>query len=311
MSERAANHRKGRAPEPLFVLGPPRSFTSVISGMLGQHPEAYGFPEIHPFVVDRVGELFVYYRIAGPRRRDGLLRVVAQLYMERQTFEAIEQARIWLRERSGTRVVTLFRELIARVAPRVVVEKSVSTIWRWEHLVRLRCSFPHARFIHLTRHPRAQCESMLEVIQKEPRFKREMLDYTTEPPTIDPQILWYRHHSNIKRFLALIPKEQQLHIRGEETLQNPDLHLRRIAGWLGLRTHDAAIEDMKHPERSPFSVVGPLNAPFGNDPKFLLDPLLRPGRARPQCLDGPVSWRADVDGFRPEVRELATEFGYS
>ena len=68
---------------------------------------------------------------------------------------------------------------------------------------------------------------------------------------------------------------------------------------------------MKRPEASPFACFGPLNAVFGNDPKFLRDPKLRPYRRRPQSLDGPLSWRADGASFHPRVIEMAHGFGYT
>ena len=55
-------------------------------------------------------------------------------------------------------------------------------------------------------------------------------------------------------------------------MTNPDLHLRKIAGWLGLRTDDAAINEMRHPERSPYACFGPPGARFGNDRFFLENP---------------------------------------
>jgi hypothetical protein len=30
----------------VFLLAPPRSFTTVVSSMLGQHPQLYGLPEM-------------------------------------------------------------------------------------------------------------------------------------------------------------------------------------------------------------------------------------------------------------------------
>src|SRR5277367_299883 len=42
---------------PLFVLAPPRSYTSVIAAMIGQHPELAGLPELKPFSYRTVGEL--------------------------------------------------------------------------------------------------------------------------------------------------------------------------------------------------------------------------------------------------------------
>jgi hypothetical protein len=298
-------------PEPLIILAPPRSFTSVVCAMLGQHPQMYGLPEVHLFAAETIGELFHFYRIAGRRRQHGLLRVIAELYMGQQTVQTIELARLWLWRHMDVETGSLFKRLIARVAPRIIVEKSVSTIWRPENLERLGKTFPNARFIHLTRHPRPQCESMLEAAKHERPLARQMLDDSTEPPTIDPQILWYKHNSNIMRFLAAVPVERRLHVRGEDLLHDPDTSLRQIAAWLGLQTDAAAIEAMKHPERSPFAVVGPINALFGNDPKFLKDPVLRLSRAQPQSLQGPLSWRGDVDGFLPEVTELAMEFAYT
>jgi hypothetical protein len=92
---------------------------------------------------------------------------------------------------------------------------------------------------------------------------------------------------------------------------NPDLYLAEVVEWLGLRTDEQAIEEMKHPERSPFASVGPINAPFGNDGKFLHDPRLRPLRpGKEPSLEGPLAWREDGKGFSPEVMQLAAEFGY-
>ena len=38
--------------QPLFILAPPRSFTTVTSAMIGQHPEMYGLPETNLFVAE-------------------------------------------------------------------------------------------------------------------------------------------------------------------------------------------------------------------------------------------------------------------
>jgi hypothetical protein len=298
-------------PEPLIILAPPRSFSSVVCAMLGQHPQMYGFPEVHLCVTDTVGQLFYFYKITGRRREHGLLRAIAELYMGQQTVHTIKRARLWLWQNRFLETRELFQQLITKVAPRIAVEKSVSTIWRPENLERLGETFPNASFMHLTRHPRSQCESMLEALQNERHVPKEILDYSTEPPTIDPQILWHMQHSNIREFLAYVPEERKIRMHGEDLLNDPDTHLQTVAAWLQLRTDAAAIEEMKHPEYSPFAVLGPINARFGSDPKFLKDPVLRPSRAQPQSLDGPLSWRHDRAGFSPEVRQLASEFGYT
>jgi hypothetical protein len=127
---------------------------------------------------------------------------------------------------------------------------------------------------------------------------------------LDPQRGWYALHRNICEFLQSIPGEQHIRIRGEDVLQDLDHHLRALAAWLGLRTDAEAIEEMKHPERSPYASFGPPGARFGNDRFFLQDPVLRPSRAAPQRLEGPLRWCKDGREFLPKVKELAKEFGY-
>jgi len=296
--------------DPLILLGPPRSFTSVTSAMLGQHPQMYGLPEVHLFVADTVAELFLYYKISGPRRSHGLLRTIAEVYMKTQNKKTVDLAKAWLIKNKKTSTAEVFQKIVSKVDPKIVVEKSVTTVWKPAHLQRVAKVFPNARFVHLTRHPRGQCESMMEALKTETGLTRQMQDHSTTPPTTDPQILWYNIHSNIVNFLKDVPEERYIHVRGEDLLQNPDKYLREVSGWLGLRTDDEAIEEMKHPERSPFSKLGPPNAPFGNDPKFIKEPELRPARAKSQSLEGALSWRDDVPGFTDEVKEMARSFGY-
>jgi hypothetical protein len=117
---------------------------------------------------------------------------------------------------------------------------------------------------------------------------------------------------NIVTFLTGVPKDRWRLVKGENLLADPDLHFREITAWLGLRTDSQATEAMKHPERSPFATLGPLNAPFGGDPSFLRSPVLRCPKdvVEPPILNGPLKWLLDGGVFSPEVKELAREFGY-
>jgi len=282
----------------------------VISAMLGQHPQMYGLPEVHLFVADTVGELFFFYKITGPRRTHGLLRTISEVYMKTQNKKTIDLAKAWLIKNKDTSTAEVFQKIVSKVDPKIVVEKSVTTVWKPANLQRVNRIFPNARYIHLTRHPRGQCESMIEALKTETGLTREMLDHSTNPPTTDPQILWYNIHSNIVNFLENVPQERYMRVKGEDVIQDPDTYLREMSGWMGLRTDDEAIEEMKHPERSPYSKLGPPNAPFGNDPKFIKEPALRPARAKVLSLEGPLSWRDDIPGFTDEVKEMARLFGY-
>ena len=147
---------------PILVLAPPRSYTSLIGAMMGQHPALYALPEIHLFVADRLSDLEFLYQHRGERRRDGLLRVLAQVLFGAQTEETIRLAFNWYRKRRHMSTAELFYKLAQAFEPLTIVEKSVSTVWNIDNLKRAARTFPHARYVHLTRHPRSNCESLLE-----------------------------------------------------------------------------------------------------------------------------------------------------
>src|SRR5436190_23118240 len=69
--------------DPLFVLAPPRSFTSVVGTMLGQHPELYGLPETHLFGCKTMAEWWGVCEEQTFPRADGLVRAVAEVFFWR------------------------------------------------------------------------------------------------------------------------------------------------------------------------------------------------------------------------------------
>jgi hypothetical protein len=315
-------------PPPLFVLAPPRSFTSLVCAMLGQHPEMYGLPETHLFCDETVGARVQRAAQSNYPMGHGLLRVVGELYFGGQTESTIRKARRWLGLRSQLSTDFLFKVLADKVYPLILVDKSPSVVYSVEVLQRMRKKFPAARFIHLLRHPRGHGESVMKYIGERSKYgpipsTHWLYEISSFPPpssldgvtqregrVLDPQNGWYALNRNICEFLDSVPTDHKMRIRGEDLVNNPDEGLREIAAWIGRRADAEAIEKMKHPERSPFAFLGPPGGRYGNDAFFLANPALRSDRAAPQSLDGALSWRADGQGFLPEVRQLAQQFGY-
>lgn len=312
---------KARIAEPVVILSPPRSYSSLACAMLGQHPQLYDTLETQLFEVDTLEE---WWRSYGDiHDSDGLARVLAEIQFGNQSWEAVRLARSWLWSSRDWATSDVAWMLAEELFPLALVEKtpiesaSRKTI-RGKLQRRLRV-FPKARFIHLVRNPVDYGLSHLDHLEKmsknaSPRAMNQrykmMLDYTTDPPTIDPQVLWFRVNSLIVEFLAGLPVEQKLLVRGEDLVSDPDTELGRIASWLNLRTDTEAIEEMKHPERSPFACLGPRNAMFGGDPKFFREPCLRKAKPSMNGLRKPVPWRDDKTSFRSDVIELAEGFGY-
>jgi hypothetical protein len=299
-----------RFPPPLFVLGSPRSFTSLINGVLGQHPQAYGLPEMNLFMAATMKEMME--ELSGYRQiqMHGLLRVVGQIYSGEQTMASIDMAKRWVLTRLGRSTTEIFIEICEHIAPLRIIDKSPVYSSKPLYLKRMRQAFPDARYLHLLRHPRKQCESSMNVANGIMAILEDSIDYAVDPPIVDPQISWLAVQRNILEHLSLIPPERQMTLRGEDVLNDRDEHLRRICEWLGMRTDDDAIAPMLHPERSPYATLGPIGAHLGNDANYLRSPALREGRIKPSSLEGPLSWRPDGGGFTEEVKAMARRFGY-
>ncbi|MEQ1930958.1 MAG: sulfotransferase [Parvularculaceae bacterium] len=308
-----------RHPPPLFILAPPRSFTSLVCGAIGQHPELYGTPELNLFQAPTVHEFWTgrlpdgslrtpFWRIM---RHDGILRALAQLYAGEQTMDAVEMAKRWLIVRSRRTTAEAHGEICARVGARILVDKSPGYVRRREYLDRIVAAFPDARFIHLTRHPVGQCESVLSADNgRLTAFFMGAVDNSGAEPVIDPQNGWRDAHHTILKFLADIPRARWMRLKGEDFMNDIDGGAREVCRWLGVSDAAAAIEEMKHPERSPFACIGPAGARLGNDPNFLKAPMLRPYSVKERTLEGPLPWRPDGKGFSTEAIRLARYLGY-
>jgi hypothetical protein len=312
--------------QPVFLLAAPRSHCALAGAMLGQHPQMWGLPETHLFNAPTITKWWEMCDTSTFRMADGLLRAIAELFYGYQTDETISAAEGWLRRRNHYTTSLVFEELTDRVPERVLVEGSCTVVSRPAALQRILRNFPLARFIHLTRHPRAFGECLMKGIEDAARHGPVpywMLNLASFPgpsasedgtphqnPGFDPQRAWYELNSNAGEFLKLVRTDRKMVLRSEDLFGDTKPTLERIADWLGLRADDDAVEAMTHPERSAFARPGPSRAPFGNEGEFLQNPMFEPPPAEAYMLDGPLRWRPEGQGFLPRVKELAQQFGY-
>lgn len=298
---------------PLFILSPPRSFTSVTCAMLGCHPEAFGLAEVNLFAGETMADMQELYRDRN-HLSGGLLRSLSELAFAEQTEETIEAVRRWLRDNASMSTAELFRTMQEWAGDKILIDKSPLHTFTPEALPRMAANFPDARYLHLTRHPGDTVTSVLELQQRvrdlvrgKGRLAARLAQrFDTEDP---PTKFWLAPHVQILEFLETVPDAQQMRLRGEDLLSDPPRHLARIAEWLGIRTDRAAIDAMMHPENSPFAKYGPKNARFGNDPNFLERPQLRPYSYTPR----PLTWKTPGGAARDlsaAICEYAVSLGY-
>jgi len=299
-------------PAPLFILASPRSFTSLVCAMIGQHPMAYGLPEVNMFVDETLDELCKRSTAQRQFLIHGLLRTVAELYSGEQTVESIAMAWRWINRRRQLSCGEVYRELCRKVAPKLMVDKSPTYSQKLETLERSEREFPNARYLFLTRHPIDQGNSMIQAPQGFMQLlASRSLDFGQNPPRVEPQYQWYKTQTSILNFFEHLPPERQFTLRGEDLLLEPEIYLEKICHWLGIEWSEEACACMLRPEDSPYAAQGPIGAPWGNNPGFQRSPKFRRSKKQPGPLDRALPWREGDNRLFPEVVDLAQSLGYS
>ncbi|MBW4696654.1 MAG: sulfotransferase [Aphanocapsa lilacina HA4352-LM1] len=295
---------------PIVILSATCSGSSPLSAMLGQHPEAYGVPEINLLMARTVEALVLL--LQGPRQFQihGLLRAVAQLYSGEQTLNAVAMARRWLSNRYYAQTTEVLAELCARVAPLRLVDPSPVYAAEPERLLRLYEAFPEAHFVHLLRHPRAQGEAVMAIAGGALAINDGAFEFIAKKPVIDAQRTWFTFNDNIRRFLAAVPASQQTAVHWEAVASRPTATLRDLCRGLGLAWSEEIGQAMLHPERSSYAGFGPYSTHLGHDPDFLRNPYFSEQPVQHFSLEDSLTWRADGIGFYSEIQELARQMGY-
>lgn len=302
---------------PVFILAPPRSFSTVTTALMGGHSDIFALPEMLTFSCLTVGDLLAGVECICRRpldihphgcgvlhaRLSGPYRAIAQLHEGSQKPDAIERARTWLEQHGDWRTEKLMDHVLELVAPYVAVENSPDTVLARDNLARCMNKYPNARYIHLTRHPVTAQRSIVRHIGL---LNPSMSDNDRR---VKAASIWYLSHSRIVRSLRRLPPHSWMRLHGEDLLANPMVWLSKVLGWLRLRADQEALQAMLRTERWVFAGTGEHDNLFGGDYKFMRAPEFRPDF---EVTDGLI----DPDGvLLPEMREmmaqLASGLGYS
>jgi hypothetical protein len=262
--------------EPVFILVPPRSYSTVTVAVLAGHPCLYGFPEMLVFDAPTVSQLLNEaqcrpwrYPLLVRARRSGILRAVTDVLEESQSEDALARTEAWLLERSAWKPAELFDYLLSRIYPLTGIEKSPDTCASDQALDACLNTYPNARYLHLTRHPATTQRSMHDHWRRRPNLTKEMIISAAAAE-------WYCSHARIVNRLALLPERQWMRVHAEDILRAPYAQLPEILNWLGLPYDDQIISRMLRTENWRFADTGQSGQLFGGDPNFMRSPALRP-----------------------------------
>jgi hypothetical protein len=296
--------------DPLFLLGPARSYSTVSVALLAGHPDLYGLPETSLFLQGTVGEIMAMPagafadQDAHRHRLMGLERAIAQLHDGSQDQAALNRALGWIRERPGMSARDMMDYLLTMVYPSIAVEKSPATVESAQALARCLRAYPNARYLHLTRHPVSTQRSMLKLYNQY-LFPGQMPQAERVRRCVQA---WYSCHLRIVQALRALPQPQWLRIRAEDLVGEPRTWLPRVLDWLGLTCDDAIIAGMLETQRWEFAGWDGHIGFGGADPQFLAAPELRPVPSPgPDVID--PTWEL-ADDIRVKIITLARYLGY-
>jgi hypothetical protein len=298
----------GGSRDPVFLLAPARSYSTVSIALLAGHPLLYGLPETNLFAGETLGERISAAHRSGVKngwvQLTGLARAIAQLHEGRQDPAALSRAGEWIRERSAESPKQIMDHLLGLLSPMIGVEKSPLTVGSAQALTTCMRAYPNARYLHLSRHPVGTQRSMLA-----------LYDTVLFPPQMTHQervrrclLSWYSCHLRIVQALRALPEWQWMRVRAEDLIGQPRTWLPRVLDWLGLDHDEAIISRMLQTERWEFADWDDTAVFGGADPKFLDDPALRPV-APPSHDVIDAGWEIS-DGARKRIATLARHLGY-
>jgi tetratricopeptide (TPR) repeat protein len=190
------------SPAPIFILGMPRSGTSLVEQILASHPDVFGAGEIDDF--SELAEALPYPEglIEANAER---LRALGARYLER------------VRARAGGALW--------------ITDKMPSNFY---YVGLIRLALPHAHIIHTRRDPVDTCLSCFSKLfigaaQPFSYDLRELARY------------WRQYDALMAHWRQVLPADAMLEIQYEDLVADLETHARRLVAYCGLDWNDACL----------------------------------------------------------------------
>jgi tetratricopeptide (TPR) repeat protein len=198
------------APTPVFIIGMPRSGTTLIEQIIASHPKAVGAGEL--FDLDNIVQ-----SLAG--RNGGALRfpeVVATMSSE-------ELRQVGARYVAATRAHAPSAERIADKMP-----------WNFHFAGLIHLALPNARIIHARRDPVDTCLSCFSIL-----FEGGGNPYTYDLGELGR---FYRAYDSLMaHWRAVLPPDVMIEVQYEEVVADLETQARQIIAHCGLEWDDACL----------------------------------------------------------------------
>ncbi|MEX2201445.1 MAG: tetratricopeptide repeat protein, partial [Dongiaceae bacterium] len=193
---------------PIFIVGMPRSGTTLTEQILASHPDVYG-----------AGELTTIRKISG-RLRDFAGN------------EGYPEGAAHLDAPAVARLAAIYRDLLAERSPtaRRVTDKMPHNFL---HLGLIQILFPNARFVHCRRNPVDTCVSC---------FMNEFADSHGYSRDLGYLARYYRAYERLMAHWRAVLRLPMLEFAYEETVAEPEARSRALVEFAGLDWDDRCLE---------------------------------------------------------------------
>jgi hypothetical protein len=205
---------------PIFIVGCPRSGTTLLQSLLLAHPEIASFPESHFFVrLIKNRNIFRYaLGIAAPAARPRFQQFLQEIEREEMQ-KYLPKSALFLPQYSSAFIQVLNR-LTQEQGCSFWVEKTPDHLLYIKYIEKL---VTNAKFIHLIRNGEDVIASLYEVTHKYPR------DWLA-PWSIEKCI--NKWNDAVRASYGYLNKANHCFIRYENLIVNPDLTLDKISKFL-------------------------------------------------------------------------------
>lgn len=218
---------------PVFVVGAPRTGTTLTMEILNRHPLVHLFDEVHynERVVDQIGNPPTLTKQQIQHAVD-ILKQFCPRFWETSVGE---QARAGLLEKVETSDVThgmVFSEFLSRQARHFDKE-----IWGDSspqdvlYMGMLKEWYPDARFVGLVRDPRAYLASYKNY------YKKEISNYRNRFNPMSNSLLWRSYMNALLDAKNGSLSESLILLKYEDLVSDPETEVSRISDFLGLDFH--------------------------------------------------------------------------
>jgi len=222
--------------DPVFIVGYPRSGTTLLQGLLATQPGIYSLPETHYFnVIEKEISVDANGNIL-PACLDGVFEKIREK-MEFQ-FDEEEKGIIYrLTEEKKCTSKTLFECIVARTLFLRKKEDELFASFRWlektpyhaNFLDRIAMFYPAVQILHIVRHPVPAVYS-----------RKRNFPYNKETPVFRLAAHWNHIQQNVERFKEHSPGTVHT-LRYEDLVKDPGKELETITDFLNIPFDAAAI----------------------------------------------------------------------